>query len=65
MISCSFFLPSLWSVAPSKCIHIIYDFGVESPKESIGVLSFAIGTFSGDDIFHFSSMIRAWFHELW
>ena len=59
------FLPSLWPLALNKCMHIIYDFVVESPKEPIGELSFAIGTFSGDDIFSFSSMFGAWFHELW
>lgn len=63
--SCSLCLPSLWSLAPSKCIGILYDFGVESSQESIGEISFSIGTFSGDDIFSFSSMFRAWFHELW
>ena len=65
MIWSSFLFLNLWSLVPSKCPHIIYDFGVESPKESIGELSFAIGTFSGDDIFHFSSMFRTWFHVIW
>ena len=59
------FFPSLCPFDPSKCIGILYDFGVESSQESIGEISFAIGTFSGDDIFSFSSMFGAWFHELW
>ena len=53
MIWSSFLFLNLWSLVPSKCPHIIYDFGVESPKESIGELSFAIGTLSGNDIFRF------------
>ena len=62
MIWSSFLFLNLWSLVPSKCPHIIYDFGVESPKESIGELSFSIGTFSGKVIFAFSSKFRAWFH---
>ena len=43
LIWSSFLFLNLWSLVPSKCPHIIYDFGVESPKESSGEVSFAIG----------------------
>ena len=51
MIWSSFLFLNLWSLVPSKCPHIIYDFGVESPKESSGEVSFAIRILSGVDIF--------------
>lgn len=65
MIPCSFLFSSLCPFVLYKCIGIIYVFGVESSQESIGEVSFAIGTFSGDDRFQFCSMFRAWFHEMW
>ena len=44
---------NLWPLVPSKCPHIIYDFGVESPKESSGEVFFAIRILYGVDIFRF------------
>lgn len=43
MIWSSFLFLNLWSFVPSKCPHIIDDFGVESPKEYIGEVTFSIG----------------------
>ena len=42
---------ALCLVVTCKYPCIIYDFGVESSQESIGEVSFAIGTISGDDLF--------------
>ena len=53
MIWSSFLFLNLWSLVPSKCPHIIYDFGVESPKESSGEVCFAIRILYGVDIFRF------------
>ena len=53
MIWSSFLFLNLWSLVPSKCPHIIYDFGVEYPKESSGEVSFAIRILYGVDIFRF------------
>ena len=59
------FFPSLCPFVLYKCIGMLYVFGVESSKESIGEVSFSIGTLSGDDLFQFCSMFGAWSHELW
>lgn len=51
MIWSSFLFLNLWSLVPSKCPHIIYDFVVEFPKESSGEVSFTIRILSGVNIF--------------
>ena len=43
----------MWPLDPSKCSHVIYDFGVGSPKESSGEVCFAISILYGVDIFSF------------
>ena len=53
MIWSSFLFLNLWSLVPSKCPHIIYDFGVEYPKESGGEVIFSIRILYGVDIFRF------------
>ena len=53
MIWSSFLSLNLWSLVPSRCPHFIYDFRVETPKESSGEVSFAIGILYGVDIFRF------------
>ena len=53
MIWSSFLFLNLWSLVPSKCPHIIYDFGVKSPKESSDEVCFAIRILYGVDIFRF------------